>query len=377
MSPSRARPSSPPAAAPMSASTSSSWRRARRRSPSSPRTRRNRPRRDQPTASRVVRPAASTLPGDPPVRPRRAPARARVPHQGEELLLAQPRPAGPGPPRTATSPPRTAASQVIDSNGPPAAVTADGHATDRKSRTRSTAAVAAVTSCARRRPSCRRQRPRLVQLLRDVAVQLRRQPRDQHRIRLVPLMPGVVLLLPGDMRHQRLHAHQRQPPLPAQPLDLHPPRPGRLARHRHPRRTPAPRRRHGRVRDHRARAGAPRTARRPAATAPACHDRPAPAPASPRPGRSPAPPRHAAPAPAAAPGARSAAGPNAKYRYPCSSGRPPWMRLGHQARTTAPGGRPLHKQNPAKSAASRATSYYYGRGVTLTPQVRALSAVAA
>src|SRR6202008_1536131 len=58
------------------------------------------------------------------------------------------------------------------------------------------------------------------------------------------------------------------------------------------------------------------------------------------------PPPPAAPAPAAAPSARSAAAPTSTNRYPCSSGRPPRMRLGHQARTTAPGGRPLHKRNP-------------------------------
>jgi hypothetical protein len=48
------------------------------------------------------------------------------------------------------------------------------------------------------------------------------------------VMRRVILLLTGDMRDQRLDAHQRQAPLRAQPLHLHPPRPGRLARHRHP-----------------------------------------------------------------------------------------------------------------------------------------------
>jgi hypothetical protein len=53
-------------------------------------------------------------------------------------------------------------------------------------------------------------------------------------------------------------------------------------------------------------------------------------------------PRHrAAAARAAAPAARSAAGLHAscRCRYPCSLERPLWLRLGHQARTTAPGGR--------------------------------------
>ena len=63
--------------------------------------------------------------------------------------------------------------------------------------------------------------------------QLDRQPGDQHAIGLIGLVRRIVLLLPGDMGHQRLNAHQRQAPLGAQPLHLHPPRPGRLARHSH------------------------------------------------------------------------------------------------------------------------------------------------
>jgi hypothetical protein len=54
-------------------------------------------------------------------------------------------------------------------------------------------------------------------------------------------MRRVILLLAGDMRDQRLHAHQRQPPLGAQPLHLQPPRPGRLTRHRHRREPLRPR----------------------------------------------------------------------------------------------------------------------------------------
>jgi hypothetical protein len=49
----------------------------------------------------------------------------------------------------------TAASQVTDSNGPAHASGTTGQATDKKSRTRCTDAVAAVISCARRRPRCR------------------------------------------------------------------------------------------------------------------------------------------------------------------------------------------------------------------------------
>jgi Mg2+ and Co2+ transporter CorA len=50
---------------------------------------------------------------------------------------------------------RSAASQVTDSNGCAHASGATGQATDRKSRTRRTGAVAAVISRARRRPRCR------------------------------------------------------------------------------------------------------------------------------------------------------------------------------------------------------------------------------
>ena len=45
--------------------------------------------------------------------------------------------------------------------------------------------------------------PRLIQLLRDIAVQLNSQPGDHHAIGLIGLMGRIVLLLPGDMAHQR------------------------------------------------------------------------------------------------------------------------------------------------------------------------------
>src|SRR5271156_105548 len=82
------------------------------------------------------------------------------------------------------------------------------------------------------------------------------------------------------------------------------------------------------------------------ATPPAHHDQSPRPPAYPPPGRSRSPPHPAAPAHAAAPPARSAACPPDSLRYPCPSGRPLWMRLGHQARTTAPGGRPPHQPLP-------------------------------
>ena len=49
----------------------------------------------------------------------------------------------------------SAASQVRDCSGPAHVSVTTGQATDRKSRTRCTDAVAAVISCARRRPRCR------------------------------------------------------------------------------------------------------------------------------------------------------------------------------------------------------------------------------
>ena len=84
-------------------------------------------------------------------------------------------------------------------------------------------------------------RPQPLQLLRHIAMQLPRQPRDQHAVPLIGLIPGQVLLLPRDMADQRLHAHHRQPPLRAQLLRHHPPRPGRLTRHRQPRKPRRPR----------------------------------------------------------------------------------------------------------------------------------------
>src|SRR6266581_7840575 len=83
-------------------------------------------------------------------------------------------------------------------------------------------------------------RPHLIQLFRNVAMQLSGQPGDHHAVSLIGLVRRIVLLLAGDMSHQRLHAHHRQAPLRAQPLHLQPPRPGRLARHRHRREPPRP-----------------------------------------------------------------------------------------------------------------------------------------
>jgi hypothetical protein len=59
-------------------------------------------------------------------------------------------------------------------------------------------------------------------------------------------------------------------------------------------------------------------------------------------------------------GAHSAADPRASCRYPYPSGCPLWLRGGHQARTTAPGGRPPTQPESPKRGASRATFYYYG-----------------
>ena len=78
-------------------------------------------------------------------------------------------------------------------------------------------------------------RPRRISLLGQVAVQLGRQPGDEHRVLVIVLAPGVVLGLPGPGHHQRLHAHQRDAPSGGQLGDHHPPVTRRLARHRDPR----------------------------------------------------------------------------------------------------------------------------------------------
>ena len=189
MSPSRERPSSPPSTARISASTASSWARRRRRSPSSPAIRRNRPRRDQPTASgssstastfRAILPMARFAP------------QARAASVTRARNSCSPRPAsraGSPPHRDVTT--STQASQVTGLNGQAAAayrrrprhrqeVPDPGHRRRRRLHQLLTAP-----------PQLPQQGPRPVQLLRHVAVQLARQPADQHRIGLIPLMRRV------------------------------------------------------------------------------------------------------------------------------------------------------------------------------------------
>ena len=45
-------------------------------------------------------------------------------------------------------------------------------------------------------------------------MQLDGPPGDHHAVRLIGLMRRVILLLAGDMGHQRLDTYQRQAPLP-------------------------------------------------------------------------------------------------------------------------------------------------------------------
>ena len=127
----------------------------------------------------------------------------------------------------------SAASQVTDSSGRAQVSVTVGHATEQgvpdplRQRGRRGDQLGPEPS------QVPQVRPDLIQLLRDIAMQLDRQPGDHHAIGLISLMPREVLLLTGDMGDQRLDAYQRQPPLRAQPLHLQLPRPGRLARHRH------------------------------------------------------------------------------------------------------------------------------------------------
>ena len=139
----------------MSASTVRSWARMRCRSPSSSATRRNRPRRHQATAPSVSASTANTA--------RQTRPLIRLPPQpGSAVRTAAVNSASPAAASFPGCPPHrdattcTAASQVSESNGPAHASGATGQATDKKSRTRCTDAVAAVISCARRRPRCRR-----------------------------------------------------------------------------------------------------------------------------------------------------------------------------------------------------------------------------
>src|SRR5690348_13124863 len=231
MSASRDRPSSSSTAT-MSASTARSWARVRCRSPSSSATRRSRPRREETTTPSVSVSAAKTrrLIGPCafwPPQPGTAP-RTRAVNSCSPIAASLP---GSAPHLAVTT--CSAASQVTDSSGRAQVSGTAGHATDRKSRIRCADADAAVISWARRRPRCRRCAQVSSSSSRKVAVQLGRQPGDHHAIRLIALVRGVILLLPGDMAHQRLDAHQRKAPLGAQTLHLQPPRPGRLARHRH------------------------------------------------------------------------------------------------------------------------------------------------
>ena len=155
MSPSRERPSSPPSTARHVRLDGLQLGAGPRRSASSSATRRNRPRRDQPTASGSSS-TAQHLPGDPAVGAAARPSPAPRPSPGRGTPPRPRPPAGPGPPPHRPVTTSRQASQVTDLNGTAAAVSAAGHATDRKSRIRSTDAVAALTSCSRRRPSCRR-----------------------------------------------------------------------------------------------------------------------------------------------------------------------------------------------------------------------------
>ena len=152
--PRRDRPSSASTLT-MSASTARSWARMRCRSPSSSATRRSRPRRDQATTPSVPVSVAKILRliGPHAFWPPQSRTAARTAAVNASSPIAASR-AGCPPHWLVTS--CMVASQVFDSNGWAQVSVTAGHATDKKSPIRCTAAVASVISCARRRPRCRR-----------------------------------------------------------------------------------------------------------------------------------------------------------------------------------------------------------------------------
>ena len=87
------------------------------------------------------------------------------------------------------------------------------------------------------RPQVTQPRPYRIRALGLVTAQLAGQPRDQHGVLGVGLVPGQVLALAGPVDQQRLHAHQRQAPPGGELIQHPPPVPGRLARHRDRRKT--------------------------------------------------------------------------------------------------------------------------------------------
>ena len=261
---------------------------------------------------------------------------------GERLLPLRGQPGRLPPHRSVTS--CMAASQVLDSSGWAHVSITAGHATDKKSWIRCANAVAAVISCARRgpgaagAPTSHRAPPGYNSAARPPAGR-------SSRNRTISLMCRIVLLLTGNMRNQRLDAHQRQAPLRAQPLHLHPARPGRLARHRHVREPLRPRLPPPSPAPHPAGTPSPAPS---SARSPARHDRSPRSPAYPRPdGSITAPSRGTRP--------RSRSRRAFRLRSPRVMPLPlPYPQnvllaaFGHQARTTAPGGRSCSSHIPAR-----------------------------
>ena len=83
------------------------------------------------------------------------------------------------------------------------------------------------------RPQLAQPRPGLIGALGGIAVQLRHQPRDQHRVLVIAFIPGVVLGLPGPAHQHRVYTHQRHIPLGGKLIQHHPAMPRRLTTHRH------------------------------------------------------------------------------------------------------------------------------------------------
>jgi len=176
-------------------------------------------------------------PDDPQPRPAAAPPGQLPPHRGGEPVQAQP----PDPGQVPRAPVQHHRQRRAPGHRPERA--------PRRGQHGGPGAVGQVPDLVHRRrrpgrqlaaaaPQVAQPRPDRAGPLRLITAQLARQPRDQHRVLRVRLVPGQVLALPRPVDQQRLHAHQRQPPPGRQLIQDPPPVPGRLARHRHRRKTP-------------------------------------------------------------------------------------------------------------------------------------------
>jgi hypothetical protein len=135
-----------------------------------------------------------------------------------------------GSPAQRSSTTASEAHHVLDRNGLPAAASTAGQIHLSRSRSCCTAAVDSVVSAARRAPRCP---SRAIGAVGFVATPLGRQPRDQHRVFRVGLVPRQVLGLASPPDQQRLRTHQPQSPFRGKLIKHPPPVTSWLVRHRH------------------------------------------------------------------------------------------------------------------------------------------------